>query len=518
MSGHTSVGGRADGPRRDMDFEIGFSRSGGPRRDPQRPFRILVMADLSGRASRGSVQTGPALAARSPVKIDIDSYDSVMAKLGVRVDIAHGDGPTLTVALDEFDHLHPDSLYDRLPIFAALRSLRKRLGSTDTFAAAAAEVRTWADAPKPAANPPARASEPAPADDFSSLLGGSGGSNAPARDPSTDATDQLIRSLIAGCIVPGTDPQQAELIATVDRAITIQMRAILHDPHYKAVEAAWLGVHQLITGLETGEELEVFVLDVSRDELAGDLAAGAQSSGLGKLVVEGTVGSPGVEPWAVLCGVFAFDASPADARTLGALGDIAAGAGAPFLAAATPALAGCDSFARSPDPDTWTRSLDADTLRAWEDLRASDGADWIGLATPRVLIRMPFGESGEAIERFNFEEIDPDRAADHDEHEHYPWAPASLAWTLMLGRSFATAGWQLRTSAGGTIGEQPVYLFESAGERRAIPCAEAWLSERAADRLASAGLTAVLSVKNQDAIQIRSPQSIAGSRLSARWV
>lgn len=487
-----------------------------------RPFRILVLADLSGRASRGEVQTGPALASRTPAKIDIDSYDTVMARLGVRIKVASQEGAELTVSLDEFDHLHPDSLYDRLAIFAALRSLRNRLSKQDTFAEAASEVRSWADAPKaPDPAPDKNASQSAkPASDFAGLLGGSSSaplSNASSSSEAAEATQALIRSLIAPHIVPGADPQQDELIATVDRAITTQMRAILHDEHFQAVERAWLGVHLLITGIETDETLEVFVLDVSRDELAQDLAAGVATSGLAKRLVEGTVGSPGVEPWSVLCGVYEFDATPEDARTLEALGSIAAAAGAPFLAGAGALLAGCRSFAESPDSDAWTDRPTSETEAAWEQLRSSTGAEWIGLTAPRFLLRMPFGHAGEEIDRFAFEEIAPATAGEPAEHEHYPWVPASLAWTLLLGRAFTASGWDLRTSAGGTVGDLPVFLYDANGERCAKPCAEAWLSERAADRLAAAGLTGVLSVKNQDAIQIRTPQSIAGTRLRASW-
>ena len=40
-------------------------------------------------------------------------------------------------------------------------------------------------------------------------------------------------------MVPGTDPQQPELIARVAEATAAHLRIMLHHPSFQAVEAAW---------------------------------------------------------------------------------------------------------------------------------------------------------------------------------------------------------------------------------------------------------------------------------------
>ena len=71
----------------------------------------------------------------------------MLAKLKPAVRLAgiHPDGTAVEIHFEQLDDFHPDRLYERLEVFEALRDTRDRLGSQATFAAAAAEVRGWAE-------------------------------------------------------------------------------------------------------------------------------------------------------------------------------------------------------------------------------------------------------------------------------------------------------------------------------------------------------------------------------------
>ena len=60
----------------------------------------------------------------------------------------------------------------------------------------------------------------------------------------------------------------------------------------------------MVSRLETDEQLKLYLIDISRDELAADLrsAGDLRSTGIYKLIVEQTVETFGGEPWAVLAG------------------------------------------------------------------------------------------------------------------------------------------------------------------------------------------------------------------------
>ncbi|MDQ3997930.1 MAG: type VI secretion system contractile sheath small subunit, partial [Gemmatimonadota bacterium] len=88
-------------------------------------FRIAVLGDFSGRTNRGLVETGRALAARRPVRVDRDNVDDVIARFAPELHLSFGDAQT-GVRFSELDDFHPDRLYERLPAFRALRETRER--------------------------------------------------------------------------------------------------------------------------------------------------------------------------------------------------------------------------------------------------------------------------------------------------------------------------------------------------------------------------------------------------------
>jgi len=150
-------------------------------------------------------------------------------------------------------------------------------------------------------------------------------------------------------------------VAAVDEAVTAQMRQILHDPAFQGLEAAWRGLRWLLARMQDGETAQVRLLDISKAELALDLATAGdnlQASGVYKLLVESGVQTAGGEPWSLLLGNYTFDASEADVRLLTALGAVAALAGGPFLAAASPRFWAPAAWPRRPTRtigSRWTR-------------------------------------------------------------------------------------------------------------------------------------------------------------------
>ena len=475
-----------------------------PLPDSDTPFRILLMGDFTGRASRGV--SDPSLKGRRPVLVDRDNFDRVMEKLEVELP---------SVRFGELDDFHPDRLYEQLPVFRTLRDARERLGDRATFKQAAAEMRAWAPAR------PAPAPRPAPSPDlarltpdqlFSRMLDES----APAaaqRQSLPDPFDRLLREIVAPHLEPKPDPRQAELIAEVDETTSGQMRAILHHPEFQALEAAWRGLFFLVRALETGTGLKLYILDVSPGELASfAVAEDMTATPLFDIVVDQTVNTPGAEPWAVLAGNYTFANTPQDLVTVRALGRLARAAGAPFLAAANPQILGCSSFAAAPDPRTW--APDPQCARLWQALRRAPEADWVGLVLPRFLLRLPYGESTDATEAFDFEEM-PGAPA----HEDYLWGNPVFACLLLMGEGFAEYGWSFRPDAYHEIGHLPVHLYKEAGESVLKPCAEALITERAAEAMIEGGLMPLVSLKDSDRVRLLRFQTIAEppGALPGRW-
>lgn len=508
-------------------IDVGLTTGSQPAAAAQadEPFYIAILGDFSGRANRRELQIGAALAGRRAVMVDRDNFDEVLAKFGTRLSLPVAGSAEARIQLQfgELDDFHPDRLYDKLEIFQKLRETRRELGDSKTFAAAAEKVQGWLQSPKkePQRSPAALAPDELPTVRLNSqALMEEMLASSQARAEETGRMpfdiDALVRAIVEPYVLPGRDPRQPEMIASVDKATSAEMAALLHQPDFQTIESAWRGLYFLIRRLETDAKLKVFVFDVSKAELTADVAAAEDltTTGLYKLLVERTVGTAGGKRWALIVGNYAFDATAADAQLLGRIGRIAAQATAPFLAAGTAGLVGCESFGTAADPDDWNVARDADAEQAWSQLRSLGDAAAIGIVTPRFLLRVPYGKKSDRTEHFDFEEM-PDKP----EHEHYLWGNPALACAAILGDAFSRNGWRLDADVEQTIEGLPVHTYDEDGEPEVKACAEAYLVDRAVSRIMDAGLMPLVTLKYQNAARLYSVHSIASPQrpLAGRW-
>jgi type VI secretion system protein ImpC len=362
---------------------------------------------------------------------------------------------------------------------------------------------------------PAREDEPGPTRDagpeddgatFERLLGDRPTSQS-GPDRPRKAAAELIERLVEPHLVRGADPEhQRLLVAAVDDALARQMGAVLHNPAFQDLEAAWRGLYWLVSNLETGEELTIHVLDASKQELAADVeAAGAEleASVLYRRLVEQGAEGPDGEPWALIVGDYRFGPAEEDLTLLAALGAIASRAGGPFLAAADPAVLGCRSLAEAPDPDDWP-DPDPEAEARWQALRRARAATSIGLALPRILLRLPYGRRTDPIEAFAFEEL-----LGAQDHEAYLWGNPAFACALLIGQAFQDSGWNLQPGDRLDLADLPAYSYTENGESRLKPCAEVLLSQRAAEAVLARGIMPLLSHRNANAVRVLRFQSLA---------
>lgn len=425
-----------------LQFSLSAAPSGARRRDgDDGPRRLLLLGDFSGQPAAGR----PPLATRPTRRVDIDTLDAVIARCAPSLDLAGT--PIAFASLDDF---HPDALHARLPQLAALRSARTQ----------------------PAASGGAL---------LGSLLGAAPAAAAPAAAaPPAAGLDALLQRIVAPHVVPDTQAQDRAHVAGVDAATGDALRALLHDPGFQALEAAWRGVHWLVANLPLDDgTLELHLFDVTRDELIADVVASQgrlAETGLHRALADRWRNQPGAAGWSMLVGLQRFGGSEADVGLLAALGLIASQAGGAYVAEADPALA------------------EAPTA-AWQALRASEAAPWLGLAAPRLLLRLPYGAKTDPVSTFAFEEI-PGAPA----HAHFLWGPAALAVAMLAGRG----------EDAGVIDDLPAYSYTDAdGEKALLPCAERFLGEAAAGAMLAAGLIPVASHRHRAAVTLPRLQSVA---------
>lgn len=471
----------------------------GARRNPRgddAPLRLLLLADLGG-------DRRVPLAARKPLALDIDTFDTVLARVAPRLSLDLA-GQRLDLAFQSLEDFHPDALFARLPVFGALRQLRQEAQDSTQFRRVAAAMGLPPVAP-PA---PAAAGAADAADDIQRLLGrapqATPAAAASAAPTAAAALDRWLRDLVAPHTQPDTAHEQRALVQAVDTALATLMRDVLHAPAFQSLEAAWLGADRLVRGLELGESLHLFVLDASRDELRQDLdthRADLSASALHRQFSP-AAGADG-QRWGLLVLDQAFGPEADDVQALAALGALAARAGAPLLANARPAMAGAAGIEQLAEPRGWTAE-DDESLAFWQALRGAPMAPWLGLVLPRVLMRLPYGTATDPISAFAFEEMPATRP-----HDAYLWGGGAPALALLAGRAFQQGGWPLDLADALDLDDLPSHIYTEDGERHQQPGAERLLPEEAGQALLARGLMPLLSWRDRNAARLLRWQSVA---------
>src|SRR5215469_7181839 len=389
-------------------------------RSSEQPFRIALLGDFSGRTSRREEPRGSRLGGVTPLLIDSDNFEETMRRLGVCVQLACGT-ESLIFHFHELEDFHPDKLSQTEVFQNFRRALEKSHGKSGRAAA-------------PESTPAATAG-PGLLDEVVQQT--QGPDLTPELLAREQAFDDLIRRIVAPHLVPNPDPKQLRKEADVDEAVGELMRAVLGHPRFQSVESAWRSVFFLLQHLETGSHVRIELIDITQEELVADtLASGDLSaSGLYRMLVEEAVGTPGQAPWSVLVPLEPFGPREEDLRALEQLAGIARIAGAPVVAGADPAFAGCLSVAATPDPDDWKEPLDPSVRRLWDELRRHSAATWIGLAMPRFLLRLPYGSQTSSVESLPFEEM-PEPPV----HDGYLWGSPAVACACLLGLAYNRHG------------------------------------------------------------------------------
>jgi type VI secretion system protein ImpC len=499
-----------------MEFSLNLPQSATHplRREPAAPLRLLIMADFSGRADRETPGPLADLASRPLLAVDVDTLDAVMARLAPKLRLTGAEsGSTLTIGFSQLDDFHPDALYRRLEGFQALRRSRARLLNPASFAQAAAELA-------PSLPPEPVQTDPAPVETDADLLGrllGQPPTPSPVTrptDPGTAVIQSFLRTVVQPHIVH-TDPNQSAWVAAVDAAINEQLRAILHQPAFQALEATWRSVQGLIADLDS-DMVQVTLLNVTRQELLADLrSAGGDptATSLYTRLIERGVRMPDGQPWSLLVGDYAFGAGPEDIALLAALGMLAAQAGGPFLAAATPALLGAASAVELANPGAWM-PLPGEQAGNWQALRQCTIAPWLGLALPRVLLRLPYGRKTDPVEQIEFEEMPMGRQPDA-----YLWGNPAFVCARLIAAAFVEKGWEFSPGDVLELDDLPAHVYEEAGERVMQPATEVLLSEPAMQAVLARGVMPILGHRQRNAVRLARFQSLAepATALAGTW-
>ncbi len=489
--------------------------SGGNRLPEDAPFHILCLGNWSGN-SENEVE----LAKRRPIFIDRDNFDDVMRKLHPRVNLEFDGENTLSLSFTEIDDFHPDNIFRQINLFENLRDIRKRLKNADTFYESAREVRSWFA--------PSETSQPIEKEEVASIdsdnlldaiLSGKSADASAVKRKTTESSElsQFISDIVQPHIVQTDLVEQANLLMAVDEVVSDLMRKILHHKDFLALESAWRGLYFLVRRTDTDTDLKIYLLDISKDELADNLKSVSNLSD--SIYARWTAGesletSIG-EPWAVVCGNYGFSPNVDDIATLIRISQIGNASNTSFISHIRPDVLGVNSLAENPSSKEWNISEDSAEWKLWTALRAAKESEYLGMAMPRFLARLPYGQETDPTEVFSFEEFSAT-----GEHDNYVWSNPAFACTYLLAKSFRKNGWEMAENIAREIDGLPMHIYQEDGETKTKPCAEIPMTEAGVEKMVDNGIIPLVSFRDSDKVRVASFQSIALSeeRIRGRWL
>jgi type VI secretion system protein ImpC len=410
------------------------------------------------------------------VAVEPETLDRAMQRRGVvfeaNVAAAGGEPRRVALPLASLDDLHPERLVARLPELAAL--LQARAAVPDAAALEALGV---------AAPPPAAPSAPAAGGSLLDRVLDAPGAPAP-RPPLDPALERLVRAAAEPALARGDRATLAAWQEAVDARLGRELRAVLHHPRFRALEAAWRGLDRLVRDVAGEERVAIRVLDLPKAELARDLAGGDEPAVLRLL---GEAGA------AAIVADYAFGAHEVDLALLEVLAAVAAQLGAPLLAAAAPSLLGLEDFR---DLGAGGRTGGRAPAAGWRQLRASEAGSSVALCLPRLLLRLPYGAASDPVAGFAFEEV-----ASPGEHTAYLWGGAPLA----VAAALATGEPLLR--------RRPLHVWREDGEARALPCAEVLMTQETVERVTEEGFVVLAPYRDRDEVRVCGLRTASGRPL-----
>ena len=302
-----------------------------------------------------------------------------------------------------------------------------------------------------------------------------------------------------------------QMIAELDRKISLQLDAILHHPDFQAVESAWRSLKFLVDRTDFRENNTVEILNVTKDELLEDFedAPEVTKSALYRTIYTKEYGMFGGAPYGNIIGNYAFGPGSRDIKLLEYISSVAAMSHAPFITSTSPAMFGLDSFESLTSVKDLKSIFEGPQYAKWRALRESEDARYVGLTLPRFLLRLPYGKDTEPVKSFDYSENVAMA------NEHYLWGNVAFAFASNITDSFSKYRWCtniIGPKGGGAVEGLPVHTFEEMGAIQNKISTEVLLSERREFELAEEGFIGLAMRKGSDNAAFFSANSIQKPR------
>ncbi len=357
-------------------------------------------------------------------------------------------------------------------------------------------------------------------------------------DRAADLVKTLVEQALSGTVTFDKNLSRTfdRAIAAIDRKMSAQLNEIMHNEKFLKLEGSWRGLNYLVMNSETGASLKIRVLNATKRDLTRDLTKAVEfdQSQLFKKIYENEFGTPGGEPYGTLIGDYEWSNHPDDVETLRLISNVAAGAFAPFISAASAQMFGFSDFTELSKPRDLAKIFETQEYAKWRSFRESEDSRFVSLVMPRVIARLPYGAATKPVEEFDYEEApyDANGAAMAMNHHSYCWMNAAYTMGARMTDAFAQTGFCVAirgAEGGGKVQGLPNHVFTSDdGDMDAKCPTEIGITDRREFELSNQGFLPLCHYKNTDysvffgaqtcqkAKKYDRPEATANAAISAR--
>jgi len=335
-----------------------------------------------------------------------------------------------------------------------------------------------------------------------------GATKQTAPDQAQDLVKNLVEQALSGTVTFDRNLTRTfdRAIAEIDRKLSNQLNAIIHSEKFLKLEGSWRGLHYLIMNSETGTQLKVRMMNVSKRELNRDLTKAVEfdQSQMFKKLYENEFGTPGGEPYGTLIGDYEWTNHPDDVESLRLISNVAAAGFSPFISAAGAGMFGFDDWTELSKPRDLAKIFETAEYQKWRSFRDSEDARFVNLVMPRVVARLPYGSATKPIDEFNYEEApyDDSGSAKEQDHKEYCWMNAAYVMGARMTDAFAQHGFCVAirgAEGGGKVENLPSHVFKSDDGDSDTKCpTEIGITDRREFELSNLGFLPLCHYKNTD--------------------
>jgi len=300
------------------------------------------------------------------------------------------------------------------------------------------------------------------------------------------------------------------LVERLDGIIDAQLNEVLHNEVFQQIEANWTSLYDLIKNTDFKANIQLSLLDISKEEAAEDLELNftdIAGSELFKKLYIAEYDQYGGAPYGGIVGLYDFKNTPGDMLWLESMGKIAAASHAPFVGNLSPQFfAGCDTMADVAQLRDVEGMLDTPRYSRWAKLRNTDVAGYLGLTMPRYIVREPYNNDTNPADTIKFTE-----KVRGDDQSEYLWGPSSMLFARNLVKSFASSGWcqYIRgPKGGGLVDGLPVHPYNVRGEEELRLPVEITIPDFRELELANSGIIPLIQKKGSSDAVFFSAQSV----------